>query len=285
MKRDDAEEYTAALGQVVGGGYRQVALGVRLGVPKALGLTTKQWVEDRLGGYVRLSVKAADGEKTERQLAVEDLAAEGMTQREIADVLGVGVGTVNRELAGVPDGTADVGDQGEATPIVPSGTPSWIDTFEAPPAPELPKPSANDSLGTDEYFTPRWVFDRLGLDFDLDVAAPPGGAPHVPAARYFTAADDGLTQDWIGRVWMNPPYSAPGPWVARFLDHGDGIALLPFAKSDWFFDLWAAEKVTLVAPGIRASRFEGGQIQMATFLAAVGPEDVHKAVQRLGVAR
>jgi hypothetical protein len=29
--------------------------------------------------------------------------------------------------------------------------------------------------GSDDYYTPRWVFDALGLRFDLDVAAPPGG--------------------------------------------------------------------------------------------------------------
>ena len=28
---------------------------------------------------------------------------------------------------------------------------------------------------SDDYYTPREVFDLLGLTFDLDVAAPPGG--------------------------------------------------------------------------------------------------------------
>ena len=123
-------------------------------------------------------------------------------------------------------------------------------------------PSANESIGTDEYFTPAWVFDELAMTFDLDVAAPPGGVPHIPATRFLTPVENGLAHPWAGRVWMNPPYSAPARWVDRFLEHGNGIALLPFAKSEWFFDLWAIDDVTIVAPGVRASKFDGGQIQM-----------------------
>jgi len=89
----DAEEYTQALGQVVAGGWRQIALGERLGVPAALGLTTRDWVDQRLGGYVRLSIP-------ERREAVAELVNdEGMTQRQAADVLGVDEKTVRRDRA------------------------------------------------------------------------------------------------------------------------------------------------------------------------------------------
>jgi hypothetical protein len=91
VKRDDAEEYTEALGQVVAGGWRQVALGERLGVPAALGLTTREWVEQRLGGYVRLGI-------AERREAAGELVADGMTQRQVADVLGVSAATVNGDV-------------------------------------------------------------------------------------------------------------------------------------------------------------------------------------------
>lgn len=140
-----------------------------------------------------------------------------------------------------------------------------------------------EQLTSDDYYTPKAVFDALGIRFDLDVCAPPGGVEWVPAEKYYTMAEDGLTAPWWGRVWMNPPYSNPGPWVRRFLDHGNGIAYLPFAKSGWFDLIWR-EADAVVAPGVHASKFVGGPIFMPVFAAAMGDECV-VAVGNLGVAR
>ena len=82
INEQDAEEFTQSLGQIIGGSWRQIALAKRLGVPQALGLSTEAWVRERLGGYVRLTVD-------ERREAVRELAAEGMSQRGIGEVLGV----------------------------------------------------------------------------------------------------------------------------------------------------------------------------------------------------
>jgi hypothetical protein len=85
---------------------------------------------------------------------------------------------------------------------------------------------------TDEWWTPPAVFEALGLTFDLDPCAPEGGVPWVPATRHFSRSDDGLTQPWEGRVWLNPPYGPEaGKWVQRLADHGWGIALV-FSRTD-----------------------------------------------------
>jgi hypothetical protein len=68
-------------------------------------------------------------------------------------------------------------------------------------------PSDAYVVTSDDCYTPRWVFDAMRLSFDLDVAAPVGGPRHVPAMRYYTPDDDGLSQPWDGLVWCNPPYS------------------------------------------------------------------------------
>lgn len=139
------------------------------------------------------------------------------------------------------------------------------------------------ALTSDDYYTPAWVFERLGITFDIDVCAPPGGIPWIPAERYFAMEDDGLAQPWEGRVWMNPPYSSPSAWVDKFIAHGNGVCLVPFAKSAWFDRLWASADA-IVAPGVAASRFVGGPIFMPVHLAAYGAECV-EAIGRLGVAR
>ena len=80
-----------------------------------------------------------------------------------------------------------------------------------------------NTLDTDDWYTPSWVFDGLDIEFDLDVAAPDGGAPHVPAHKFYTVAQDGLAQPWEGRVWCNP---RPTAWCRRWAEHGNGCLLI-----------------------------------------------------------
>jgi 16S rRNA G966 N2-methylase RsmD len=93
MERDDAEEFTQSLGQIVGGSVRQILLADRLGVPKALGYARlEDWVNDRLGGYAKLPV-------SDRRETVAELKAEGLSNRKIAEVLGVDERTVRNDLS------------------------------------------------------------------------------------------------------------------------------------------------------------------------------------------
>lgn len=62
------------------------------------------------------------------------------------------------------------------------------------------------SSATDLWATPRAYFDAVNAEhgpFTLDVCATPENAK---CSRYFTKETDGLTQEWAGVVWMNPPY-------------------------------------------------------------------------------
>jgi DNA N-6-adenine-methyltransferase (Dam) len=96
------------------------------------------------------------------------------------------------------------------------------------------------SIGmSSEWFTPKEIFTALKLEFDLDPCSP--GPDHwVPARKIYTEAEDGLHQPWEGVVFMNPPFGGRNghvPWLRRFLDHGNGIAIVrAYTSSGWWHD-------------------------------------------------
>jgi hypothetical protein len=136
---------------------------------------------------------------------------------------------------------------------------------------------------TDEWYTPHWVFRALGVVFDTDVAAPLDPADRtVPARRYLTVDDDGLAAPWRGYVWMNPPYSHAGPWVDRWVDHGNGLALVPALPEVLWRGrlLGAADAMALLA--VEFYRPGGGtaRLRWPCILAAVG-QDAARNVARV----
>ncbi len=94
---------------------------------------------------------------------------------------------------------------------------------------------------TDDWLTPPHVLKALGK-FDLDPCASLQQSKKT-ATRQFTIKDDGLMQDWFGRVWLNPPYGEQTErWLAKLAKHGNGIALV-YARTEtkMFFDhVWAS---------------------------------------------
>jgi len=74
--------------------------------------------------------------------------------------------------------------------------------------------SGMTSANRSDWSTPQMLFDALNDKygpFTLDPCASPENAK---CAAFFTEADDGLTQPWSGRVFMNPPY---GRQIARWM--------------------------------------------------------------------
>jgi ParB family chromosome partitioning protein len=58
-------------------------------------------------------------------------------------------------------------------------------------------------------------------DIDLDPASSKIAQQTVRARSFYTAAQDGLSKPWRGRVWLNPPYHAKliGPFVEKLCQH------------------------------------------------------------------
>jgi ParB family chromosome partitioning protein len=96
-----------------------------------------------------------------------------------------------------------------------------------------------------EWYSPAVIVDRVQAvmgKIDLDPCSNSRETPSVPAATHYTAEDDGLAQEWRGKVYMNPPYGdVIGDWVRRLVGEyeagrvSEAVALLP-ARTDtqWF---------------------------------------------------
>ena len=144
----------------------------------------------------------------------------------------------------------------------------------------FPMPQVGRS--SDDYWTPKWIFDALGVEFDLDVACPPDGPPHTPTKAWYTQETDGLASPWHGRVWMNPPFSNANPWVRKFIEHRNGIALTVVGKSAWCDTLWNTADAILLLP--RSMKFDQGAIFLPTMLSAYG-ETCAEALKSSGLGK
>lgn len=118
------------------------------------------------------------------------------------------------------------------------------------------------SSATDEWPTPRWLFDALHAEFGftLDPCATPENAK---CRKYFTRFEDGLNQDWHGEtVFMNPPYGRViGQWIQKAFDtarSGNTIVCLLPARTDarWWHDHLMKGEIRLLRGRLT---FEGGR--------------------------
>jgi phage N-6-adenine-methyltransferase len=73
--------------------------------------------------------------------------------------------------------------------------------------------------GNNEWYTPAEYIELarkvLGT-IQLDPASSEAAQKVVKAKTFYTEADDGLAQEWSGKVWLNPPYAQPA--IAHFIE-------------------------------------------------------------------
>ncbi len=126
------------------------------------------------------------------------------------------------------------------------------------------------SSATDLWATPQDFFDRLNVEFGftLDVCAT---AENAKCPRYFTKETDGLSQEWAGVCWMNPPYGRTiGAWMKKASDSAKGgatiVCLVP-ARTDtaWWHDYAIKGEVRFIRGRLKF----GGHKSSAPFPSAV----------------
>ncbi len=82
------------------------------------------------------------------------------------------------------------------------------------------------SSRTDDWPTDPKVYAELYAEFAFTLD-PCSSHENHKAERYFTAEDDGLRQEWAGRVFMNPPYGRTlGAWMRKAWEASQTTAVL-----------------------------------------------------------
>jgi DNA N-6-adenine-methyltransferase (Dam) len=79
----------------------------------------------------------------------------------------------------------------------------------------------------DDWYTPPHIVtcirEALGGTIDLDPASHVMANEVIRATRFFTRDQNGLTQPWSGRVYLNPPFSSWPDWVEKVLAEADTV--------------------------------------------------------------
>jgi phage N-6-adenine-methyltransferase len=117
------------------------------------------------------------------------------------------------------------------------------------------------SSRTDEWPTDPAMFAELASEFgpfDLD---PCSNAANAKCPAYFTREDDGLSQAWTGRVFMNPPYGRHGGGIATWMRKAfesaqttaDIVVCLVPARTDtrWWHDYAMRGEIRLIRGRLR----------------------------------
>ena len=103
--------------------------------------------------------------------------------------------------------------------------------------------------------TPKYITDPLGF-FNLDPCA--GENTEIGEENWWDGrGEDGLTKDWFGFVWCNPPFSQKEMWIEKMIQHNYGILILPERGSAPWFGPLAKEAGTYFVMGKKIN-FIGG---------------------------
>ncbi len=127
------------------------------------------------------------------------------------------------------------------------------------------------SSETDNWATPLAFFELMNQrhgPFDLDVCA---SHTNAKCGRYYTADDDSLTKDWVGKCWMNPPYGRGiGAWMKKAYESsiaGATVVCLVPARTDtaWWHDYAMRGEIEFIRGRLKF----GGSKNSAPFPSAV----------------
>lgn len=141
--------------------------------------------------------------------------------------------------------------------------------------------NVNTSRLSDEWYTPECVWRKVQDFFgviSLDPCSNSHDRPNVPAQNVYTKEDDGLSKEWYGKVFVNPPYSKVKVWTEKLVsevDSGRTIEACLFPKVDTstrWFDLIFRKAAAILFYKRRLQFANSGKVApFASCLAYFGP--------------
>jgi ParB family chromosome partitioning protein len=162
-------------------------------------ISTNQRRNLTLGQRAMVAEKLAglkDGQRADRQGSSKELAI--LSQEQAAAASGTSVASLKRarEIRTIDPELAKKVESGDMT---------------LGAAHETAKPHVAHSSGDNEWYTPKKLAEsahKVMGEITLDPASTLEANKIVKAKDIFTAEDDGLKQNWAGKLWMNPPYES-----------------------------------------------------------------------------
>lgn len=155
-------------------------------------------------------------------------------------------------------------------------------------APKSPAFYSVNEKTTDVWLTSPELVAKLG-HFDLDPCSP-NNLPWKLADKFYSLenGEDGLALPWVGRVWLNSPYSNWVPFTEKLKNHGNGISLM-FCRCEtkgWFNHVWNdADSILFIKGRIKfiKSDFSGsGSSTAPSVLIAYGANNT-EALEKCGI--
>jgi phage N-6-adenine-methyltransferase len=173
---------------------------------------TREWENGRdpESFVVSLNLHRRHLSREQRDGLICSLRAKGKTLQEIASAVGVSIGTAHGAARDVQLFNSEKfeGADGKFRP-----------THYAPREEQRDVPHVSYNSGNNEWYTPpEYIATARAVmgAIDIDPASSEIANRTVGAAKFYTQEDDGLSHDWHGRVWMNPPYASE--WIGKFCD-------------------------------------------------------------------
>ena len=94
------------------------------------------------------------------------------------------------------------------------------------------------SKESDEWETPRWLFDKLDKEFDFFMDAAASGDNRL-CEVYYDKTVSALTRDWCKRTFLNPPYSQIGAFIKKAYEESQKgatvVCLIPSRTDTKYF--------------------------------------------------